>query len=189
MARELLDTVKIYNPFQPDLKKPTPRRCCVNSPYSAPKGASLDEPHWPLPYYGILEGRTLGAYCHGQWSGDGFLRPPMPRAILACSPLRTPLWLRQHLRDDDVYLATERFKLKLISYECRVEGTSSSSWIALRFSHTCVSGQSSVLKLATRNMKLSRPGRVALYNLPQKYSLVANSVKSEIIFEPDIEIV
>jgi organic hydroperoxide reductase OsmC/OhrA len=82
--------------------------------------------------------------------------------------------------------ATERFKLKLLSYECRTEGTK-----LIELNRT---------EIFTR--LLFRPRiRVAAGNdsanvvearvrralqAAQKYSLVANSVKSEIMVEPDI---
>ena len=85
--------------------------------------------------------------------------------------------------------ATERFKLKLLSYECDTEGTK-----LIELDRT---------ELFTR--LLFRPQiRVAMGSEPQeviearvrralaaaqKYSLVANSVKSEIVVEPEITIV
>ena len=85
--------------------------------------------------------------------------------------------------------ATERFKLKLISYECRVEGTKlieldrTEIFTHLRFWP--------VIRIEAGDEKheaVEIRARRALQSA-QKYSLVANSVKSEIIFEPDIEIV
>ena len=85
--------------------------------------------------------------------------------------------------------ATERFKLKLLSYECRAEGTK-----LIELDRT---------EIFTR--LLFRPRiRVAAGGEPkdvvearvrraiqaaQKYSLVANSVKSEIAIEPEISVV
>ena len=85
--------------------------------------------------------------------------------------------------------ATERFKLNLLSYECRVEGTKLIEldrteifthlrfWPEIRIS----AGEEApevVMARAKRALKAAR-----------KYSLVANSVKSEVIIEPRIEIV
>jgi organic hydroperoxide reductase OsmC/OhrA len=84
--------------------------------------------------------------------------------------------------------ATERFKLKLLSYKCRAEGiklveldrteifTHLRFWPVIRI---MTSGEepSVVDACARRAMQLA-----------QKYSLVANSVKSEIIIEPTIEV-
>ena len=87
--------------------------------------------------------------------------------------------------------ATERFNLNLNSYECRAEGTKSrSSWTALKSSRTCASHPSSALLPET---KLQARGwgahEARALQSAQKYSLVANSVKSEIIIEPKIVIV
>jgi uncharacterized OsmC-like protein len=84
--------------------------------------------------------------------------------------------------------ATERFKLKLLSYECRTEGTK-----LVELDRT---------EILTR--LLFRPKiRIAAGGEPkdvieartrralqaaQKYSLVANSVKSEVVVEPELVI-
>ena len=85
--------------------------------------------------------------------------------------------------------AAERFKLKLLSYECRGEGTKlveldrTELFTHLRFWP--------VIFVAVGDEKpeivMSRTKR-ALQSA-QKYSLVANSVKSVIIIEPRIELV
>jgi organic hydroperoxide reductase OsmC/OhrA len=85
--------------------------------------------------------------------------------------------------------ATERFKLDLISYECRAEGTKLIELDRTEiFTHLCLwpvirvgaNGQDpKVVEARTRRAMKSA----------QKYSLVANSVKSEIVVEPTIEIV
>jgi organic hydroperoxide reductase OsmC/OhrA len=85
--------------------------------------------------------------------------------------------------------ASERFKLKLLSFECRAEGTKLIEldrteifthvrlWPVIRVA----AGEESV---ATVEARVRRALQSA-----QKYSLVANSVKSEIMIEPTIEIV
>jgi organic hydroperoxide reductase OsmC/OhrA len=85
--------------------------------------------------------------------------------------------------------ATERFKLNLLSYECRAEGTKLIEldrteifthlrfWPVIRI-RTSGDDPNKVEKRARRAMKAA-----------QKFSLVANSVKSEIIMEPQFEIV
>ncbi|HEY4721243.1 MAG TPA: OsmC family protein, partial [Anaerolineae bacterium] len=80
--------------------------------------------------------------------------------------------------------AAERFKLNLLSYDCRVEGTKlieldrTEIFTHLRFWP--------IIKIAAqgedRSVVESRTRR-ALQSA-QKYSLVANSVKSQIIIEP-----
>ena len=84
--------------------------------------------------------------------------------------------------------ATERFKLKLLSYECRTEGTKlieldrTEIFTRLHFRPGDPRGggrrQPEVVEARVR-----RPLQSA-----QKYSLVANSVKSEIVVEPEIVI-
>jgi len=85
--------------------------------------------------------------------------------------------------------AAERYKLKLSSYECRAEGTKlieldrTETFTQLRFSpdiriEACGEPPEVVEKRAARALKAA-----------QKYSLVANSVKSEIIVEPRISII
>jgi len=84
--------------------------------------------------------------------------------------------------------ATERFKLDLFSYECRAEGTKlieldrTEIFTHLRFWP--------VIRIAAgdeRPRAVEARTRRALQSA-QKYSLVANSVKSEIIIEPTITI-
>jgi organic hydroperoxide reductase OsmC/OhrA len=85
--------------------------------------------------------------------------------------------------------AAERFKLNLLSYECLTEGTKlieldrTEIFTHLRFWPTIriAAGDESPNVIENRT-------RRALQSA-QKYSLVANSVKSEIIIEPSIEIV
>jgi organic hydroperoxide reductase OsmC/OhrA len=85
--------------------------------------------------------------------------------------------------------ASERFKLKLLSYECRAEGTKlieldrTESFTHLRFwpvIHVSAGKEDpeTVVGRIRRALKSA-----------QKYSLVANSVKSEIIIEPQITVV
>lgn len=85
--------------------------------------------------------------------------------------------------------ATERFKLNLLSYECRGEGTKFIEldrteifthlrfWPVIRI-RTSGDDPNKVEKRARRAMKAA-----------QKFSLVANSVKSEVIIVPQFEIV
>ena len=84
--------------------------------------------------------------------------------------------------------ASERFKLNLLSYECRAEGTKLIEldrteiftklhlWPVIRVSR---GGEASAV--------VGARARRALQSA-QKYSLVANSVKSEIVIEPTIEV-
>ncbi len=85
--------------------------------------------------------------------------------------------------------AAERFKLKLLSYECRAEGTKLIELDRTEiFTQLCFRP---VIRIATNGESqevVETRTRRALQSA-QKYSLVANSVKSEIVIEPRIEIV
>ncbi len=85
--------------------------------------------------------------------------------------------------------ATERFKLNLLSYDCRAEGTKlieldrTEIFTHLRFWP--------VIRIAAGNEDpkvVEARARRAL-DAARKYSLVANSVKSEILIEPQIDVV
>jgi organic hydroperoxide reductase OsmC/OhrA len=84
--------------------------------------------------------------------------------------------------------ATERFKLNLLSYECHAEGTKLIEldrtelfthlrlWPVIRVQSN--NEDTALVEARVRRALLSA----------QKYSLVANSVKSEIFIEPTIEV-
>jgi organic hydroperoxide reductase OsmC/OhrA len=85
--------------------------------------------------------------------------------------------------------ATERFKLKLLSYECKTEGTK-----LIELDRTEIFTRLFFrprIRVATGN----EPANVVedrvrrALQAAQKYSLVANSVKSEIVIDPDIAVV
>ncbi len=82
--------------------------------------------------------------------------------------------------------AAERFKLKLLSYECETEGTKlieldrTETFERLRFRPNI-----RVARGAARLEDVEARVRRAL-QAAQKYSLVANSVKSDIVIEPEI---
>lgn len=82
--------------------------------------------------------------------------------------------------------AAKRFKLKLLSYECRAEGTK-----LIELDRTEIFPQLKlrpVIRIAAGDEKpatVEARARRALESA-RKYSLVANSVKSEIIIEPEI---
>ncbi len=85
--------------------------------------------------------------------------------------------------------AAERYKLKLLSYECRAEGTKrieldrTETFTHLRF-WPVVQVEQETEDAAVLEARVRRALQSA-----QKYSLVANSVKSEIIMEPRITII
>jgi organic hydroperoxide reductase OsmC/OhrA len=85
--------------------------------------------------------------------------------------------------------AAERFKLDLVSYECRAEGTKLIEldrteifthlrmWPVIRIN--APTGEQSAVEKRTRRA----------LQAATKYSLVANSIKSELIIEPEIEFI
>jgi organic hydroperoxide reductase OsmC/OhrA len=85
--------------------------------------------------------------------------------------------------------ATERFRLNLLSFECRAEGTKlveldrTEIFTRLHFRPVIriARGSESKEAIQTRTLRALEAA--------QKYSLVANSVKSEIVMEPDISVV
>ena len=84
--------------------------------------------------------------------------------------------------------ATERFKLKLLSYECRAEGT---KLIELDRTEifTRLSFQPRIRISAAGEPRATIEARFRrAMQGAQKYSLVANSVKSEIVMEPELVI-
>lgn len=82
--------------------------------------------------------------------------------------------------------AAERFKLKLVSYECRTEGTKlieldrTEIFTRLAFRPVIRVSAGAEAKPVVES-RIRRALQAA-----QKYSLVANSVKSEIVIEPEI---
>jgi organic hydroperoxide reductase OsmC/OhrA len=84
---------------------------------------------------------------------------------------------------------TERFKLDLVSYECEGEGTKLIE-IDRTEIFTSVTLRPRIIIRARGEEKsaIERRVRRALESA-QKYSLVANSVKSEVRVEPEIEII
>lgn len=85
--------------------------------------------------------------------------------------------------------AVERYKLNLLSYECRVEGTKlieldrTEIFTHLRF------WPKIRISAGVEDPEVVRSRAQRALQSAQKYSLVANSVKSEIIIEPHIEII
>jgi uncharacterized OsmC-like protein len=85
--------------------------------------------------------------------------------------------------------AAERFKLNLLSYDCRAEGTK-----RIELDRTEIFTQLRLIPIiriacGSEDPKTVEARARRAVQSAQKYSLVANSVKSEIIIEPQIEIV
>ena len=85
--------------------------------------------------------------------------------------------------------AAERFKLKLLSYECRAEGTKLIELDRTEiFTHLSFCPEIRIAADGENPAVVEARARRALQSA-QKYSLVANSVKSEILVDPKIEVV
>ena len=85
--------------------------------------------------------------------------------------------------------ATERYKLKLISYTCRAEGTKRVELDRTEiFTHLCLFP---VIQIAAgdEDPKVVEARTRKAIQSAQKYSLVANSLKSKVVVEPQIVIV
>ncbi len=85
--------------------------------------------------------------------------------------------------------ATERFKIDLQSYECRAEGTKlieldrTEIFTEVRlWPRICVAANGTEPQIIERRIEKALQSA-------QKYSLVANSVKSNIVVEPTIEVI
>ncbi|HEY5913814.1 MAG TPA: OsmC family protein [Verrucomicrobiae bacterium] len=84
--------------------------------------------------------------------------------------------------------AAERFKLKLLSYECRTEGTKLIELDRTEiFSRLRFQPRIRIAAAGEPRATIEARARRAL-QAAQKYSLVANSVKSEIVMEPELVI-
>jgi organic hydroperoxide reductase OsmC/OhrA len=85
--------------------------------------------------------------------------------------------------------ATERFKLDLVSYDCGAEGTKLIELDRTEIFTRVVLHPRIIVRAAAveREATLKRVQRAL--ESAVKYSLVANSLKSEIVIEPEIEII
>ncbi len=84
--------------------------------------------------------------------------------------------------------ASERFKLRLLSYECRTEGTKVTELDRTEiFSRLLFRPRIRISAGGEAPEVIEGRTRRAL-QAAQKYSLVANSVKSEVVVEPEIVI-
>ncbi|MFU8772501.1 MAG: OsmC family protein [Anaerolineales bacterium] len=85
--------------------------------------------------------------------------------------------------------ACERFKLDLVAYECRAEGTKLIELDRTEiFTHLRLWPKVRIAAGEEKAEKVNARVRRALQSAT-KYSLVANSVKSEIILEPEIKVI
>jgi organic hydroperoxide reductase OsmC/OhrA len=85
--------------------------------------------------------------------------------------------------------SAERYKLDLQAYECRAEGIKKIELDRTEiFTHLYFYPRIKVSAEKEQRDQIERNVRKALQSA-QKYSLVANSVKSEIVVEPEVEII
>jgi organic hydroperoxide reductase OsmC/OhrA len=84
--------------------------------------------------------------------------------------------------------ATERFKLDLVSYECAAEGTKRIELDRTEIFTRVVLRPRIVVRAETAEIEGARKRVQRALDSAVKYSLVANSMKSEIAVEPEIEI-
>jgi organic hydroperoxide reductase OsmC/OhrA len=85
--------------------------------------------------------------------------------------------------------ATERFKLDLISYDCDAEGTKLIELDRTEIFTTVTLRPKIVLRAQDEARSATEKRARRALESAQKYSLVANSVKSEIRVDPVIEII
>ena len=85
--------------------------------------------------------------------------------------------------------AAERFKLNLVSYDCRVEGTKLIELDRTEiFTRLCFWPKIHIAAAEGEDPQVLEARTRRALRAAQKYSLVANSVKSEILVEPEIVI-
>ena len=85
--------------------------------------------------------------------------------------------------------ATERYKLDLISYECRAEGTKLIELDRTEIFTEVVLRPHIRICAADQKLEVVRARISKALQSAEKYSLVANSVKSTIRIEPEVEII
>jgi organic hydroperoxide reductase OsmC/OhrA len=85
--------------------------------------------------------------------------------------------------------ATERFKLDLVSYECGAEGTKLIELDRTEIFTKVALHPRIVVRAGAAELESTRKRVQRALESAVKYSLVANSIKSEIAIEPKIEII
>ncbi len=85
--------------------------------------------------------------------------------------------------------ATERFKLDLVSYDCGAEGTKLIELDRTELFTQVVLRPRIILRAAAAEKEATFKRAQRALESATKYSLVANSVKSQIVVDPAIEIV
>ena len=194
--RELMETVKIYNPIPVEAETAYTdcyrRRICN---LLGPEGSHQpgDDPMSQTATYHTTvtwKGEHWGHIVMGNGPEMDFSAPPDAQGHPGVLTPEDAFVAAANTCIMMMFIwAAERFKLKLLSYDCRAEGTKlieldrTEIFTHLRFwpvIRIAAGGEEpAVVEARTRRALQSA----------QKYSLVANSVKSEIIIEPKIEIV
>jgi organic hydroperoxide reductase OsmC/OhrA len=82
----------------------------------------------------------------------------------------------------------ECFKLDLVSYECRADGTKLIELDRTEIFTEVVLRPSIVVRCEISQKEITEKRIMRALETAQKYSLVANSVKSRIVVEPDVKL-
>lgn len=85
--------------------------------------------------------------------------------------------------------ATERYKLDLVSYECRAEGTKLIELDRTEIFTDVVLRPIIRIRAGDEKPEVVRARAAKALRSATKYSLVANSIKSNIAIEPDLEVI
>lgn len=85
--------------------------------------------------------------------------------------------------------ATERYKLDLVSYECRAEGTKLIELDRTEIFTDVVLRPHIRIRAGGEKPEVIRTRANKALQSATKYSLVANSVKSKIVIEPELEVI
>jgi organic hydroperoxide reductase OsmC/OhrA len=82
----------------------------------------------------------------------------------------------------------ERFKLDLVSYECRADGTKLIELDRTETFTKVLLRPSISIRCETSQREITEKRVLRALETAQKYSLVANSVKSQVVIEPDLKL-
>ena len=82
----------------------------------------------------------------------------------------------------------ERFKLDLVSYECRADGTKLIELDRTEIFTEVVLRPNIAVRCEISQKEITEKRIMRALETAQKYSLVANSVKSRIVVEPDVRL-
>ena len=140
-----------------------------------------------LQHNGALDGRALGP-CHmGNGPEMGFSAPPDAQGCRSLDARGRLCGRRQHLRDADVHLGKRAVQAQAHLLRMPHRGNQADRTRPDGDLHPPSLPPGSAWPRAANPRTSSSQGRRAL-QAAQKYSLVANSVKSEILIDPEIEV-